>query len=244
MEKEVINPSSTKKKQQLHISSKQCKIKIFQSKKISLLVGVLMLYEGQRNKLDKLVPFSAKWKWYIFVCACISSGPDLISHQFEILYYSRKIISSPNGFQIHVLLKLDCLELDHRTVLEQRFDGQNMCSSMALRSQDLKPEFSTCHSSLPHQNFLGKAHYPRENSEQALGNRQWLALPGSPWCHSSLFLFSIAPALSLPSPGHPHHSPRCAVTHCTSTSTKVLKVWVFKARKRNVNEHGSFLVLN
>lgn len=95
-----------------------------------------MLYEGQRNKLDKVDPFSAKWKWYIFVCAYISSGPDLISHRFEISYYSRKIISSPNGFQIQVLLKLDCPELDHRAVLEQRFDGQNVSSSIALRGQD------------------------------------------------------------------------------------------------------------
>lgn len=186
----------------------------------------------------------------VHFCVPTLEGPDLISHQFEISYYSRKIISSPNGFQIHVLLKLDCPELDHRTVLEQRFDVQNMSSSIALRGQDLKPEVSTCHSFLPHQNLLWKAHKPRENSEQALGNRQWLTVPGSPWCHSSLFLFSIAPALSLLSSGHPQHrlqaaaGPRCAVTHGTSTSTKVLKTGVFKARKTNVNEHGSFLVLN
>lgn len=196
-----------------------------------------MLYEGQRNKLDKVVPFSAKWKWYIFVCAYISSGRDLISHRFEISYYSRKIISSSNGFQIHVLLKLDYPELDHRTLLEQKFYGQNMSSSIAPRGQDLEPEVSTCHSSLPHKNCLGKAHNPRENSEQALENRQWLTLPGRPWCHSRLCfpLPCICLALGTPSTDCQTLCPRCALTHCTSTSTnkcaKNLGVWSKKKKR-------------
>lgn len=192
-----------------------------------------MLYEGQRTSQTKQLPSLQSKNGTFFLYAYISSGPDFISHRFEISYYSRKIISSPNGFQIHVLLKLDCPELDHRTVLEQRFDGQNVSSSIALRGQDLKPEVSTCHRSLPHQNLLGKAHNPRTGfGEQTVTHPARKPLV-SQWTIS---------VFCCPGPVSAHPTTDCgtllALTeplHCTRTATKVLKTWLFEATNKNVN---------
>lgn len=38
--------------------------------------------------------------------------------------------------------------------------------------------------------------------------------------------------------------PALCVAACTSRFTEVLQIWVFKARKRIVNEHSSFPLLN
>lgn len=67
-------------------------------------MSALMLYEDLRDKLDTLVLSSTKRNQDIFVCWCLllqwACLHFFLPHGTEILNYSRKISSSPNGLQM------------------------------------------------------------------------------------------------------------------------------------------------
>lgn len=160
------------------------------------------IWETETNS----IPHHRKCDWCIFVCVGtpISSGPVFISSDLTGLIFCIILEIHETVPRVYkFVVKLDCADQDHSTVLGQWFDGHNMYSPTALRGQVLQAEGSTLHSSPPHQNLLRKTHNPGENPEDALGNRQWLTLPGPAWYHSRLFLFSPALARALPWPRAP-----------------------------------------
>lgn len=118
-----------------------------------------------------------------------------------------------------------------------------MCLVQSLLEARTRSQRSVHVIALCHIRIHWEKHIIPEKTEQALGNDSD-SLPGSPWCHRGLFLFSIAQPWAPPPWLLDTAGPRCVVTPCTSTSTKGLKTWVFAARKRNVNEHASFFVGN